>query len=101
MGLLTFGLVAGLFRYVARKMNGKRDDDGGKGRFTPKTQSTSGFIASLENSGTAAVLAYSFASISMTLVNKFIVSGHSWNLHLLYLAIQVCLLSLCTPARFY
>ena len=100
MGLLTFGLIAGLFRYVARKMNGKRNDDG-KGRFTPKTRVAPGFIASLENSGTAAVLAYSLASISMTLVNKYIVSGHSWNLHLLYLAIQVWLPYLHVHAHCY
>lgn len=69
-------------------MNGKRGD-APNGRFAPKASSSLSFLASLENSGTAAILAYSFASISMTLVNKYIVSGHSWNLHLLYLGIQV------------
>lgn len=43
----------------------------------------------LNNSPLASVLAYCIASISMTVVNKFVVSGPDWNLTLLYLAIQV------------
>lgn len=46
-------------------------------------------LFSLENSPGAAVLAYCFSSISMTVVNKYVVSGSSWNLNFLYLAIQV------------
>ncbi|GKT41641.1 GDP-mannose transporter [Colletotrichum spaethianum] len=49
----------------------------------------------LENSPGAAVLAYCFSSISMTIVNKFVVSGSSWNLNFLYLAIQS---AICTAA---
>lgn len=37
----------------------------------------------------ASILAYCISSISMTLVNKYVVSGQSWNLNFLYLAIQV------------
>lgn len=48
------------------------------------------FVYQLENSPGAAVLAYCFSSISMTVVNKYVVSGSSWNLNFLYLAIQVC-----------
>lgn len=71
-------------------MNGNGD----AGRFAPKQQHQAGASlkaswASIEENGTVAVLAYCFASTSMTLVNKFVVSGNSWNLHLLYLAIQV------------
>ncbi|KZL73171.1 GDP-mannose transporter [Colletotrichum tofieldiae] len=47
-----------------------------------------GIPAQLENSPGAAVLAYCFSSISMTVVNKYVVSGSSWNLNFLYLAIQ-------------
>lgn len=47
------------------------------------------FLASIQTSGGASVLAYCLSSISMTLVNKYVVSGSQWNLHLLYLAIQV------------
>ncbi|RDA82722.1 hypothetical protein CP532_1826 [Ophiocordyceps camponoti-leonardi (nom. inval.)] len=45
-------------------------------------------LASVENSGGVSVAAYCLSSISMTLVNKYVVSGNQWNLHLLYLAIQ-------------
>lgn len=48
-----------------------------------------GLFAQLENSSGAAVLAYCFSSISMTVVNKYVVSGSSWNLNFFYLAIQV------------
>lgn len=51
---------------------------------------TDSIISQLENNVGAAVLAYCFSSISMTVVNKFVVSGSSWNLNFLYLAIQVC-----------
>lgn len=44
----------------------------------------------LVNNPSASVLGYCLASISMTVVNKYIVSGSEWNLMFLYLAIQVC-----------
>jgi GDP-mannose transporter len=47
-------------------------------------------LSQLENNPGAAILAYCFSSISMTVVNKYVVSGSSWNLNFLYLAIQVC-----------
>lgn len=43
----------------------------------------------LVNSPSASILGYCLASISMTVVNKYIVSGSEWNLMFLYLAIQV------------
>lgn len=43
------------------------------------------------NSPSASILGYCLASISMTVVNKYIVSGSDWNLMFLYLAIQVYL----------
>jgi GDP-mannose transporter len=56
-----------------------------------RTDSGTGSILSqFENSVGASVLAYCFSSISMTVVNKYVVSGSSWNLNFLYLAIQVC-----------
>lgn len=45
-------------------------------------------ISKLNNSPGVSVLAYCLASISMTVVNKYVVSGN-WNLTFLYLAIQV------------
>ncbi|KAM4067264.1 UAA transporter family protein [Hirsutella rhossiliensis] len=54
----------------------------------PVAAPASQFFSSIEGSGGASVLAYCLSSISMTLVNKYVVSGRQWNLHLLYLAIQ-------------
>lgn len=47
-------------------------------------------INQLDNSPGLSILAYCLASISMTVVNKYVVSGSAWNLNFLYLAIQVC-----------
>lgn len=49
--------------------------------------------SSVENSPPVSIVAYCLASISMTVVNKYVVSGEEWNLHFLYLAIQasVCI----------
>lgn len=52
-------------------------------------------LSQLENNPGASVLAYCFSSISMTVVNKYVVSGSSWNLNFLYLAIQAVI---CTAA---
>ncbi|KAF2965764.1 hypothetical protein GQX73_g7792 [Xylaria multiplex] len=55
--------------------------------------SLSSRFAKVENNPTASILAYCFASISMTVVNKYVVSGSEWNLNFFYLAIQsiVCI----------
>jgi GDP-mannose transporter len=55
-----------------------------------QVDSGTGILSQLENNPGASVLAYCFSSISMTVVNKYVVSGSSWNLNFLYLAIQVC-----------
>lgn len=46
-------------------------------------------IASITNSPPISILAYCLASISMTVTNKYCVSGANWNLNFFYLAIQV------------
>lgn len=50
-------------------------------------------VSRFENSPPVSIAAYCLASISMTVVNKYVVSGTEWNLHFLYLAIQaiVCI----------
>ncbi|KAJ8107969.1 hypothetical protein ONZ43_g6566 [Nemania bipapillata] len=50
-------------------------------------------LAKIENNPTASIIAYCFASISMTVVNKYVVSGSDWNLNFFYLAVQstVCI----------
>lgn len=50
------------------------------------------FYAKIDNSPPASIIAYCLSSISMTVVNKYVVSGTSWNLNFFYLAIQVRLL---------
>ncbi|KAI1826181.1 hypothetical protein F4861DRAFT_498373 [Xylaria intraflava] len=56
-------------------------------------QSFASRLAKVENNPSASILAYCFASISMTVVNKYVVSGSEWNLNFFYLAIQsiVCI----------
>lgn len=76
------------------------DSQAEKERFIPgpSTQSFSGqasnnfglgnSFSKLDNSPGISVMAYCLASISMTVVNKYVVSGAEWNLTFLYLAIQ-------------
>lgn len=50
----------------------------------------------ITNNPAISILAYCLASISMTVINKYCVSGEHWNLNLFFLAFQVCLShSLC------
>jgi GDP-mannose transporter len=46
-------------------------------------------FSALDNSPPLSVVAYCLSSISMTVVNKYVVSGTFWNLNFFYLAIQV------------
>ncbi|KAF5521727.1 GDP-mannose transporter [Colletotrichum aenigma] len=53
-------------------------------------------LSKIDNSPGVSILAYCFSSISMTVVNKYVVSGQFWNLNFLYLAVQsiVCILTI-------
>ncbi|RDL35087.1 putative GDP-mannose transporter [Venustampulla echinocandica] len=53
-------------------------------------------ISSITNSPPISIVAYCLASISMTVTNKYCVSGTNWNLNFFYLAIQsiVCILAI-------
>jgi GDP-mannose transporter len=44
----------------------------------------------IDHSPGVSILAYCLSSISMTVVNKYVVSGTEWNLMFFYLAVQVC-----------
>lgn len=46
-------------------------------------------VAKIQNNPPVSILAYCLSSISMTVVNKYCVSGKNWNLNLFYLAVQV------------
>ncbi|KAL2168639.1 hypothetical protein VTG60DRAFT_6983 [Thermothelomyces hinnuleus] len=56
----------------------------------------SAFLDKLNHSPGASILAYCLSSISMTVVNKYVVSGSEWNLNFFYLAVQslVCTLAI-------
>ncbi|KAI5928790.1 UDP-galactose transporter [Camillea tinctor] len=53
-------------------------------------------ISKIENNPTISILAYCLSSISMTVVNKYVVSGSEWNLNFFYLAVQsiVCIVTI-------
>lgn len=60
-------------------------------------------VAKIENSPAISILAYCLSSISMTVVNKYVVSGSEWNLNFFYLAVQVLypiVLTKCTRPAF-
>jgi GDP-mannose transporter len=64
--------------FISRTNSGK---PGGIGGIVP--------VSNITNSPPISILAYCLASISMTVTNKYCVSGANWNLNFFYLAIQV------------
>jgi GDP-mannose transporter len=58
-------------------------------RQSSRQPSLTASFSQLENSPGLSILAYCLSSISMTVVNKYVVSGSEWNVNLLYLAVQV------------
>ncbi|TQN68536.1 GDP-mannose transporter [Colletotrichum shisoi] len=58
-------------------------------------------LADMDNNAPVSVLAYCMASISMTVVNKYVVSGASWNLTFFYLAAQaiICIVVITACKR--
>ncbi|KAH6609488.1 udp-galactose transporter [Trichoderma cornu-damae] len=84
---------------------GHRDPENGEGGKvetafsrspSPRAQSGGFSLSKIDNSPGASVLGYCLSSISMTVVNKYVVSGSSWNMNFLYLAIQsiVCVVAI-------
>lgn len=76
--------------YVVRMPNtgfDRRDRD--LFRSSPPAASLSQSMSKLDNSPLISVLAYCASSISMTIVNKYVVSGKEWNVNFFYLTIQV------------
>ncbi|KAH8879386.1 GDP-mannose transporter [Thozetella sp. PMI_491] len=74
-----------------REELGERDPFIGKGashRRAPSNVAVGNAFSKLDNTPGASILAYCLASISMTVVNKYVVSGSEWNLHFFYLVIQ-------------
>ncbi|KAK4123758.1 UDP-galactose transporter [Parathielavia appendiculata] len=78
---------------------GEKDPFLGKPPSPSRPRRDSGLVAyieKLDHSPGASILAYCLSSISMTVVNKYVVSGSSWNLNFFYLAVQstVCTLAI-------
>jgi len=81
--------------FVVRMPEGS--DAGEKDPFIARTvshapvqqQSLSNSMHKIDNNPGISILAYCLASISMTVVNKYVVSGSAWNMNFFYLAIQV------------
>jgi GDP-mannose transporter len=62
------------------------------GRVPPRfDKQTANGASAITNNPTISILAYCTASISMTVINKFCVSGKDWNLTFFFLAVQVFL----------
>ncbi|KAG6025960.1 GDP-mannose transporter into the lumen of the Golgi [Claviceps citrina] len=59
-------------------------------------------LSKLDNNPPLSILAYCLSSISMTVVNKYVVSGTFWNLNFFYLAIQavVCIAAILACKSF-
>lgn len=76
----------------AGDFGGEKDPFLGKGPSVSRPRrepAPSAYFDKLDHSPGASILAYCLSSISMTVVNKYVVSGSSWNLNFFYLAIQV------------
>lgn len=86
--------------YVVRMPDndfGKSEKDPFMGR--PPSRRSAGAVpnmSKLDNSPLLSIVSYCFSSISMTVVNKYVVSGNFWNLNFFYLAIQaiVCIIAI-------
>lgn len=65
-------------------------------------QSLPSSVSKLDNSPIVSVLAYCMSSISMTIVNKYVVSGKGWNINFFYLTIQaiVCTATIIACKKF-
>ncbi|KAI1005072.1 GDP-mannose transporter [Podosphaera aphanis] len=76
----------------------RRNSESQREPFLPKSRAspTPLALANITNSPPMSILSYCLASISMTVMNKYCVSGKDWNLNFFYLAIQslVCTLAI-------
>jgi GDP-mannose transporter len=57
-------------------------------------------VSQITNNPAVSIAAYCLASISMTVINKYCVSGVNWNMNFFFLAFQVCLAPLRTPVLY-
>ncbi|KAG5915444.1 GDP-mannose transporter into the lumen of the Golgi [Claviceps africana] len=71
-------------------------------RLTPGSHVIGQSLSKLDNNPSLSVLAYCLSSISMTVVNKYVVSGTFWNLNFFYLGVQaiVCITAISACKSF-
>lgn len=87
---------------------GERESDnlvgrsGSQDNSSASNSNTSFSLAKVANNGPVSIVAYCVSSISMTVVNKYVVSGDFWNLNFLYLALQaiVCITAITACKKF-
>ncbi|KAA8572634.1 hypothetical protein EYC84_003234 [Monilinia fructicola] len=88
---------------VGAHLHLKRDPFLSKPGAAAKRGGSSFDLSNVTNSPGISILAYCLASISMTVTNKYCVSGSNWNLNFFYLAIQsvVCIIAIiiCKTSR--
>ena len=82
--------------YAGRIADAEKDPFLGKPPPPPPSLSPPVSWHKIDNSPGISVVAYCLSSISMTVTNKYVVSGASWNLNFFYLAVQaiVCIIAI-------
>lgn len=91
MGIILFYLIGQLLYLIKRKYNTYKHNNN-----TMETKSSSSLASSISNSGPISIFAYCLSSILMTVTNKYVLSGFSFNLNFFLLAVQsiVCIVTI-------
>lgn len=91
MGIILFYLIAQIGYLIKRKME--------KSGYAPVGGSAT---ASIANSAPLSIFSYCISSILMTVTNKYVLSGYSFNLNFFLLAVQgvVCIATIGTLKQF-
>jgi len=95
MGILLFYLISQAIYLVRRKYFANSKNK-------PFTMEKSNYGSSIVNSGPVSILSYCLSSILMTVTNKYVLSGFSFNLNFFLLAVQsiVCIVTIGTLKGF-
>lgn len=99
MGIILFYLIGQLLYLIKRKYNTFKQKDN---HYIMDGKSSHSFANSISNSGPISIFAYCLSSILMTVTNKYVLSGFSFNLNFFLLAIQsiVCIVTIGTLKSF-
>lgn len=100
MGILLFYLIGQLVYLARKKLLQYRDPST---HYNMEKSTFAGSAASsIANSGPISIIAYCLSSILMTVTNKYVLSGYSFNLNFFMLAVQsfVCIFTIGTLKSF-